>query len=102
MTFISLRGLEGVETGCCTILCSWEFVTILGYEWSGNTPAGGDHNVYYFDESIPIHRSSHWHLEDKSDEENDRYPIKELYDELEIRMHLLFHILVAGELFWII
>jgi len=59
-----------------------EFVTILGYEWSGNTSAGGDHNVYYFDESIPIHRSSHWQLRDKSDEMNDRYPVRELYDEL--------------------
>jgi hypothetical protein len=59
-----------------------EFVTYLGYEWSGNTSAGGDHNVYYLDDSIPIHRSSHWQLEDKSDEINDRYPVEELYNEL--------------------
>lgn len=79
---LSEEGWKELKRAVAQYYAPGEFVTILGYEWSGNTPAGGDHNVYYFDESIPIHRSSHWHLEDKSDEENDRYPIKELYDEL--------------------
>ncbi len=70
-----------------------EFVTFLGYEWSGNTSAGGDHCVYYLDEDIPIHRSSHWQIEDKSDQHQDRYPVRELYDELRgKRAFLIPHI----------
>ncbi len=57
-----------------------KFITFLGYEWSGNTPAGGDHNVYFLKDNQPIHRSSHAQIEDKTDEETDRYPISELLD----------------------
>ncbi len=59
-----------------------EFVTYLGYEWSGNTPAGGDHNVIWFDDGQPIYRSSHWQIPDRSDAHLDRYPISELYETL--------------------
>ncbi|MCK5844118.1 MAG: DUF3604 domain-containing protein [Victivallales bacterium] len=38
---------------------SGEFVTFPGYEWSGNTPLGGDRNVYHKNEGAPIYRSSH-------------------------------------------
>ena len=31
-----------------------EFVTFLGYEWSGATPDGGDNNVYFFDDEGPL------------------------------------------------
>ncbi|MDP2859499.1 MAG: DUF3604 domain-containing protein [Bacillota bacterium] len=55
------------------------FVTFLGTEWSGSTPAGGDHNVYYLDDEAPLHRSSHWQVPDKSDEHLDCYPVDELY-----------------------
>jgi hypothetical protein len=34
------------------------FVTFPGYEWSGNTPLGGDRNVYFVSEGGPITRSS--------------------------------------------
>ena len=34
------------------------FVTFPGYEWSGNTPLGGDRNVWYETEGGPISRSS--------------------------------------------
>ena len=34
------------------------FVTVPGYEWSGNTGMGGDRNVFYADEGRPIRRSS--------------------------------------------
>lgn len=54
------------------------FVTFHGYEWSGNTPAGGDHNVYYLDDG-PIRRSSHTQVEDKHDLDTDCYPIDRLY-----------------------
>jgi hypothetical protein len=38
------------------------FVVFPGYEWSGNTSAGGDHNVIYRREGLPILRSSHWQI----------------------------------------
>lgn len=54
------------------------FVTFHGYEWSGNTPAGGDHNVYYLGDG-PIRRSSHTEVDDKRDVDSDCYPIDRLY-----------------------
>ncbi|MFW9917086.1 MAG: DUF3604 domain-containing protein [Candidatus Thorarchaeota archaeon] len=54
------------------------FITFLGYEWSGNTPAGGDHNVYFLKDDQAIHRSSHAQVADKSDEATDRYPISQV------------------------
>ena len=57
-----------------------EFITLLGYEWSGLTPAGGDHNVLYLNDDQPIHRSSHWQVHDGSSEKSDRYPISALFD----------------------
>lgn len=54
------------------------FVTFHGYEWSGNTPAGGDHNVYYLNDG-PIRRSSHTQLSDASDSDTDCYPVDRLY-----------------------
>ena len=33
------------------------FITFPGYEWSGNTPLGGDRNVYFSDEGGTISRS---------------------------------------------
>ena len=36
-----------------------KFVVFPGWEWSGNTPAGGDRNVIFLDEDQPIWRSSH-------------------------------------------
>ena len=33
------------------------FVTIPGYEWSGSTETGGDHNVYFLEDDPPIYRS---------------------------------------------
>ena len=55
------------------------FVTFHGYEWSGNTTAGGDHNVYLKQPRTP-QRSSHTQITDKRDEDHDRYPITRLYE----------------------
>ena len=38
------------------------FVTFLGYEWSGNTAAGGDFNVMFRGDDATIHRSALWLL----------------------------------------
>jgi len=37
------------------------FVTFNGYEWSGNTNVGGDHNVYFLDDDPPIYRSDNYY-----------------------------------------
>ena len=39
------------------------FVVLPGYEWSGNTPVGGDHNLWYLEEDLPIFRSCAWLVE---------------------------------------
>ena len=68
------------------------FVTFLAYEWPGNTPAGGDRNVYFLHDDEPIHRSSHWRIADRADEQTDRYPVT--------RPHETFHgredVLIGG------
>ncbi len=61
------------------------FVVLLGYEWSGNTAGGGDHNVYYLRADEPIFRSCHALIPDKSTADSDRYPIERLYEELRGR-----------------
>ena len=58
------------------------FVTFPGYEWSGNTSAGGDRNVYYLEEGRPIYRSGHALLSDQSDIDNDAYDANELFERL--------------------
>ena len=39
-----------------------EFVTFLGYEWSGLTPAGGDRNVYFAGDEAELCRSGNWQV----------------------------------------
>ncbi len=56
-----------------------KFVTFPGYEWSGNTGVGGDHNVYFFNEGRPIHRSSHALLPDRSDIDTDAATAGDLF-----------------------
>lgn len=58
------------------------FITFLGSEWSANTPAGGDRNIYYLNDDEAIHRSSHSLIPDKSDFDTDRCPITRLYETL--------------------
>ena len=58
------------------------FVAFVGYEWSGNTPVGGDHNVYYLDDDGPLHRSSHVLIPDKSDIDTDCLHVTDLYESL--------------------
>jgi hypothetical protein len=55
------------------------FVTLPGYEWSGNTALGGDRNVYFPEEGRTIRRSSHALLEDRSDIATDCTTAAELF-----------------------
>ncbi len=72
------------------------FVAFLGYEWSGLTPAGGDHNVYFLGDDEEIHRSNHWLIEDRSDEDTDRYPISELWETFRGRRDVMAVAHVGG------
>lgn len=66
-----------------------KLVIFLGYEWSGLTPAGGDHNIYFFGDEGELHRSDHWLIEDKSDADTDRYPIDKLWEEFKERKDVM-------------
>ena len=58
------------------------FVVFPGYEWSGNTAVGGDHNVFFRHEGRQIHRCSHALLEDRSDLDTDCNTLTDLYHAL--------------------
>jgi len=58
------------------------FITLPGYEWSGNTNLGGDRNVYYTDESHGIYRSSHALIAERDDIDTDRSTAKALFETL--------------------
>ena len=65
------------------------FVAFIGWEWSGNTPIGGDHNVYYPGDDGPLHRSSHVLIPDKSDIDTDCLHVTDLYEALQGKDALL-------------
>lgn len=58
------------------------FVAFPGYEWSGNTPTGGDHNVFFRHEGRKIRRSSHALLLERGDIADDANTTEELFDAL--------------------
>ena len=58
------------------------FMTLPGYEWSGNTGLGGDHNVWYRTEGRPIYRSSRALISDRTNPENDALSTPELIEKL--------------------
>lgn len=68
------------------LMKSWNrgghFVTVPGYEWSGNTSLGGDRNVFFAEENRPIRRSSHAPVPDRSDQELDCFDARMLFNAL--------------------
>jgi Protein of unknown function (DUF3604) len=58
------------------------FVTMPGYEWSGNTGVGGDRNVYFPEEGRTIHRSSHMLVEDGRGDGTACLHVSQLFDRL--------------------
>jgi hypothetical protein len=62
--------------------CDGKFTVFPGYEWSGNTPVGGDHNVFFADEGHQIRRSSHALLTDRSDIDTDAITLPDLFAAL--------------------
>ena len=67
-----------------------KFITFLGYEWSGLTPNGGDHNVYFFGDSPVFFPNSNW-LEspDTTDQKDNAPTLPELYAKLGDRSDVL-------------
>ena len=59
------------------------FLTLPGYEWSGNTAVGGDRNVYFRREGRPIRRSSHALLTDRQDIDTDCITAEALFAALQ-------------------
>ena len=59
------------------------FVTLPGYEWSGNTAVGGDRNIYFRTEGRQIRRSSHALIEDRSDIDTDANDARKLFAALQ-------------------
>ncbi|MGH7210646.1 MAG: DUF3604 domain-containing protein, partial [Acetobacteraceae bacterium] len=59
------------------------FVTIPGYEWSGNTGLGGDRNVFFMQEGRPIRRSSRVLVDDAAAETVDCFSADELFAALK-------------------
>ena len=58
------------------------FTVFPGYEWSGNTAVGGDHNVFYRHEGSTLRRCSHALLEDRSDAGTDAHTLTDLYRDI--------------------
>lgn len=59
------------------------FVVFPGYEWSANTTAGGDRNVFFRQEGQPILRSSHWQIPNvPEDERTPAHPADVLFQRL--------------------
>ncbi|MDA1000834.1 MAG: DUF3604 domain-containing protein [bacterium] len=80
---------QEVIEGCRAFNAPGGFVTILGYEWSGNRSGGGDYNVYFSGDAAQIHRSSHARIDDLSDAGTDRYPISALWETFRGRGDVL-------------
>lgn len=60
-----------------------EFLCLPGYEWSGNTGLGGDHNIWYRTEGRPIYRSSRALISDQTNPDTDCHDVKDLFDALQ-------------------
>ena len=59
------------------------FLTYPGYEWSGNTPLGGDRNVYFAGEGGVISRSSVELLPGQTSRYKSSYSAAELFSHLK-------------------
>lgn len=61
-----------------------EFIAFGGFEWSGTTPVGGDHNVLFAStDHAPLARSSHALVADHSDLDTDAPTVRDLYRVLD-------------------
>ncbi|HPQ45858.1 MAG TPA: DUF3604 domain-containing protein [Clostridia bacterium] len=66
-----------------------KFVCFLGYEWSGTTPVGGDHNIYFLGDDEVIHRSYRWQIGMDESDGSSRSPISALWEEFAGRKDVM-------------
>ncbi len=77
--------------------CDGRFVVFPGYEWSGNTCAGGDHNIYYLNDGEKLYHSSRWLYKEpgryegrgREDDGEDCYPVSELWERFRGRTDVM-------------
>jgi len=93
---ISDEGWEQIKRATRLFNEPHRFVTFLGYEWSGNTSGGGDHNVIFLRDEEDICRSSHANVEGPSDHSKDCYPVTELFEAFSGRGDVLLVPHVGG------
>lgn len=60
------------------------FLTFLGYEWSGVTPAGGDHNIFFLGDEETFYPSSDWISGDRTSA-TECFPVESLWKKLHGR-----------------
>ena len=65
-----------------------KFLVYLGYEWSGTTPQGGDHNVYFLGDSEEFYPSSNWTATSVDNADNAN-PVTELHEKLRGRKDVM-------------
>jgi hypothetical protein len=66
------------------------FTVFPGYEWSGNTPVGGDHNVFFRHEGEQMHRSSRSLLTDRDGMDQDAPTLTHLFKHLQGRDAVMY------------
>lgn len=66
-----------------------KFLVFLGYEWSGTTNAGGDHNVYFYGDSKTFYPSSNWISRGEAKVEYNAFPLSELFDRMRGRSDIM-------------
>jgi len=62
---------ERINAVCDEFNQEGSFVAFPGYEWSGNTPLGGDRNVFFTKTGCPIYRSSRALIDDSEPSSDD-------------------------------
>lgn len=73
-----------------------KFLAFLGYEWSGITPLGGDHNIFFLNDEKTFHPSSNWSSLGKSQGNKEANPITELFQLYKDRRDVLIIPHVGG------
>ena len=71
------------------------FITFLGYEWSGLTPVGGDHNIMFLEDDQTLSPSSRWQASSPSEGEFF-YPISRLWERFKGRRDVMAVAHVGG------
>jgi hypothetical protein len=72
------------------------FLVYLGYEWSGTTNAGGDHNVIFLGDSDTFYPSSNWLVPGKTDPQNNAFPISQLHERFRGRQDVMLTPHIGG------